>query len=330
MMAEGGEPPGRRRRAGGDLGVNRIRPETRHEEDALPPDGLRHHEGRHGAAERVPCIRRGQQGKQGDEVGAGAGDRPDLLEVEQDRGQPVAARYPARRRLQPDQPGMRGRPADRAAAIRPKRERAEPGRHRGNRPAGGAARRQRHVPRVARRAEDRVVGIALQGEFGDVGLAQQYQPCGAEPRHRQLVPFRDEFAEERAAPGAGQAGDGDVVLCREGHAIQRRERQPGPPAPGAGLGGGAGAGLVERDDGVEAWVQPSDTGQHRLQRLDRRERPLGEATGQGGGGEQGRVAHATIPRSRTRPAAASSAMRAMMAPAGSTPPISPTHCPAQT
>ena len=228
--------------------------------------------------------------------------RADLLQVQQDGGQPVAARHPAGRGLQPDQPGMRGRPADRATAVGAERQRAEAGGHRRHRAAGGASGRQPRVPGIAGRPEDAVVGVALQGELRDIGLAQQHQPRGPQPRHRQLVPLRDEVAEERAAPDAGQAGDGDVVLHVEGHAIQRRERHPGPPAGLAGPGGGTGAGLVQRDDGVQRRVQPRDPGQHRLQRLDRGERAAGEQPGQGGGGQQAGVAHANIPRSRARPA----------------------------
>ncbi len=190
----------------GDRRIDRPLPEARHIEDA---QALRRRRllMRAGHADRQPVLverpldRRQRQR----EVIDRARERPDHLGIVEDDRQPVAARDAPGGRLQPNQPAMAGRPADRPAAIGAERQRPEARRHRRRAAARRGPRRQRRVPWVARGAEGRGIGVATaEGEFGDVGLAQDDRAAGTQSRHRCLIRLGDVVEIEFAAPGAGQ------------------------------------------------------------------------------------------------------------------------------
>ena len=74
--------------------------------------------------------------------------------------------------LSPTSPHRGGGNADRPAAVRPGRERQQPGRHRDRRSAAGSAGAERQVVRIARRASGERLGVAGQPELGGGGLAE--------------------------------------------------------------------------------------------------------------------------------------------------------------
>ena len=91
----------------------------------------------------------GDHAEQERRVGAGAGDRADLVERARERDQPVARDAPVGR-LQPDDTAQCRRLADRAAGVGAERRGHEARRDRGRAAARRAARNARRVPGIAR------------------------------------------------------------------------------------------------------------------------------------------------------------------------------------
>ena len=90
-----------------------------------------------GRARGIALVAAGDCVEQRRGVARVAGERPDLVERARERDDPVA-RHAAVRRLEPDDPGQRGRLADRAAGVRPERERRVERRDRDRRAAAAS------------------------------------------------------------------------------------------------------------------------------------------------------------------------------------------------
>ena len=133
--------------------------------------------------------------------------------------------HDAERRLQPDQPRARGRPAHRARAVGAERERAEARGHGRRTAAARAARRALEVPRIARDAERRAIGQALHAELRRRRLGEDDRARVAQAFHEDVVRGGRRIAlEDRRAVPRRHALHVDQVLDADRHAMQRPER----------------------------------------------------------------------------------------------------------
>ncbi len=174
-----------------------------------------------------------------------------------------ARRVAGARRLEPDEPTVRGRDPDRPAAIATMGQRHHPG---GDGGAGAAARAAGGVggvPRVACRAAQHRLGHAVDAKLGRVGAADDDQPRAAEAPHELRVALRSIVGEELGRLGAGLA-------CVLGHQVLEQHRDA-PEGPIRERSAGLGAGPIEL--GVHDRVQPG------VVALDARDRGVDELRG---------------------------------------------------
>ena len=152
----------------------------------------------------------------------------------------------------------------------------ESGGHRGRRAAGRAAGAVAGLPRVLHVAVVGVVAERAHRQLGHVELAQGHGARCAQPRHRRALARRREVFARLGAARGRQAGDVTEVLVGERHAVQRAPATAGrelgfegPRARQRALG-------VERDERVEAAVEPRDAVEAGLRGLDRRDLARGD------------------------------------------------------
>ena len=145
-------------------------------------------------------------------------------------------------RLQPDQPAMRGRVADRPAGVRPERCRQHPRRD------GGAGGPRRSRPDDAQgfqglRAggKGRSKAGPPDGEFMRRQLGWKHRPGRPQPRHHGGVRLGDAVELQLRMAGRGMPCEVDDVLEADGDAVQRRARAAGRDLR---LGGGAPAAMA--------------------------------------------------------------------------------------
>ena len=90
----------------------------------------------------------------------------------------------------------------------------------GGRSAGGAARRERRVPRVRRRAEDLVEGLRAGPELGRVRLGHDEGAVGLETLDHVVRPPRHVIREGQGAVGRAHAGDVAEILDGDGQSVE--------------------------------------------------------------------------------------------------------------
>ena len=121
----------------------------------------------------------------------------------------------------PNKPLKPARDADRPSAVTSGRDRREPARDRGGRPAGRTARGARRVPRVP--------GHTVQWRDADVeaaelrggGLAEQVRARRPQTSDHRRVVVRDAVGEHDRGLRVRPAGHGRQLLHRDGHASER-------------------------------------------------------------------------------------------------------------
>ena len=165
------------------------------------------------------------------------------------------------------------RNAQRAADVAAERQRTETRGERRGRPARGAARRARPVPRIVRRPVDGVVALRVAEAERHIGLAENDCARRLEAAHGKRVFRRDEVLGRRYAPGRRQSGNVVGFLDRDGHAEQRqalaaRQRRIGLPRRLAS------AGEIPHRHGVQIAVEPLDPVDELIGQFERRNLPL--------------------------------------------------------
>ena len=199
-------------------------------------------------------------------------------------------------RLQAEDAAEAPRDANRAAAIRPDRQRRQAGRHRGGRAAAGAARRFGRIPGIPADPGERRVGGALPPEFRRRRLAH-HDPAGSlQSLDDGGVLGRNVVREDaRPEPRPDPSGNHEV-FDRERHAVQRAE-------PVSAQDGGLGRsrlrpGGIRRHgaEGVESRIEVGDSIEDGFDRLDRGHLLVPDQVGQIGGGHEGEFvgAHAVL------------------------------------
>ena len=182
--------------------------------------------------------------------------RPHVAEVGADRDASQA-------RLQADEPAARRGDADRAAQVAGVGEPDHPRGDGGRAPARRASRREVGIPRVSGRAVARVLGDRPQTELGRVRLAHDDCAGFPKPSHVHAVVVGDPVAERGAALRRRKAfGRRQQILdpdrdAAEGSCVARLHR----------VGLGERALRAQRDEGVQARVQPLDRRERRLDEL---------------------------------------------------------------
>ena len=178
------------------------------------------------------------------------------------------------------------RNAQRAADVAAERQRSETRGERRGRPARGAARRARPVPRIVRRPIDFVVALPVAEAERHIGLAENDCAGRLEAAHGERVFLRDEVLERGDAPGRRQPGDVVGFLDRDGHAEQRQAlaaRQCGIRL----LRRSAGAGEIAHRHGVQVAVERLDPRNELIGQFERGNLPLLQDVGEIGGGAVG-------------------------------------------
>ena len=133
--------------------------------------------------------------------------------------------------LQPEEPAVRRRVADRAGPVGGVGERDHPGRDGARAAPAGPAGRALGVPRVPGDAEGLRLGVAVDRELGQVGLADHDRARPAQPRNQLGVALGHQV-ERRGAVGGDLPLDPlvPVVLDRDGDPEQRGLLAGGQPA----------------------------------------------------------------------------------------------------
>jgi len=225
------------------------------------------------AGERPRRRREGPAGhalEQPGGIGAGARQRPamverpgqslDAVEIDQAIG-----------RLQPGDPAIGGRNADRAAGVGADRGEAHAGGHRRRRAAARATRNVSAPPRVVGRAVVRVVGGRAARELVRVRLPDHDGAGRTQPPHRLGVVARYVVAMERRAVGRAHARGVGQILDRDRDTVQRAARRTTCELVREAARVTARLGVADGDEGVERRIMRRDAGETRVDELDRRD-----------------------------------------------------------
>ena len=162
-------------------------------------------------AGRIAGVRARDHAQRERAIAHGAGERAHLVERAGERHHAVAGDG-AVGRLHADDAAQRGRLADRAAGVRPQRERRHAGRHGGRRAAARAAGDALAVPGVARRAVGGVLGRRAHRELVHVGLAELDEPLGLAAAHHGRRVGRPVALQHARSRRRRHAADAEQIL----------------------------------------------------------------------------------------------------------------------
>ena len=144
-----------------------------------------------------------------------------------------------------------------------------------------------------------IVGLPVAGQHGRIGLAEDHRAGVAQAAHRLGVALG--YVVPRLEAACGAHADGLVgVLDRHRDAVQRAADVATCERRVRRVGRAPGRVDVERDDGVQAAVQPFDPRQVVVEQLAARHLAAAERIGQCVGGAESDVRHAESPRVRWR------------------------------
>ena len=128
------------------------------------------------------------------------------------------------------------RDSQRAEQIRAQLERHESGSQRRGSSAGGAARRAREIPRIARSPINGIDALPIAEISRDIGLADDDCPARFEAGYGDGIMQRPRRVDARYTPGRRQPRDIERLLDGHRHAEQRAPISPGQ----CGIGGNGG------------------------------------------------------------------------------------------
>ncbi len=265
---------------------------------AANPAGQARREGAGRRRERRPVtgVGRADDVQEQGRVGRVTGHRADVRQRAE--GARRVQRDTAVRGFHAEDSAEGGRNTNTAAAVGAERERSRAERHRGPRPAAGAARGAGRVVRVAGDAGQRRVGDALPAELGCRRLAEEHHAVRAQPGHggRVLVPtalLRDGL---RTLPRRTAPHQQDV-LHGDRDPVEQTGRFTAPPALGRLAGLREGLVRGEAYEGVDLRLDPFGPLQGGAGGVDGAELPFPVPVEELYGGQFGQIRHAS-PSSR--------------------------------
>ncbi len=211
------------------------------------------------------------------EVPGAAGERPALVERGGERDH-AKARHRAIGRPEPAGAGKGRRLADRAARVRARRGRNQPGRDRRGGAPRASARHAGPVPGIFHRAEEAVLVRRAHRELVHVGLAGDHRARPVELLDHVRVIGRDEVAEDLRPAGGAPALRAEEVLVRHRDAGERPSLAPCDHCI-CNTRLGEALLVIDRDEGIEPAVEAVDARERRPRQLFARELPRAQGLG---------------------------------------------------